>query len=182
LASVINVGDSVDLDGVEINIRALLPPVVMPGDAAYPFHVAMGDVLLEAWLDPGVIAGRLTGHRIRVFAYLSAQLAGDIRFDPVGGRLSTNLRDAPSIYVDVVELDDMGYQSHVSAFLAELFSIAMPNILHTVMGSVPLPALNISKLIGLEGPAAEWCITDGDIRRGEGDDYVTVYGALREGR
>jgi hypothetical protein len=138
--------------------------------------------LAEAWLDPGVIAGRPTGHRIRVFAYLAAHLAGDIRFDPVRGSLSTDLRDAPSIYVDVVELDDMGYQAHVSAFLAELFSIAMPNLLHSVIGSVPLPALNISKLIGLDGPAAEWCITDGDIRRGAGDDYVTVYGSLRERR
>ncbi len=182
LTSVMNVGGRANLEGVEVNIKAMLPPVVMPGDAAYPFHVAMGDVLIEAWLDPGVVSGRLTGQRIRVFAYLSAQLAGDIRFDPVRGSLSTNLRDAPSIYVDVVELDDMGYQARVSSFLAELFSIAMPSLLHSVIGSVPLPVLNISKLIGLDGPGAQWCITDGDIRRAEGDDYVTVYGSLREGQ
>ena len=109
--------------------------------------------------------------------YLSAIIGGTIDIDPTNNELLIALDPEPAIYVEVVKIDDEGYQDTMTELFAGLLRILVPNLLSSALGSFPIPEFDLG---GIEGVPSGTVlrITNTELDR-PNDDYVRLRGQLR---
>ena len=168
-------------DLISMSLRAEMPPVIMPGANGEDIDIGLGDVWIEASVDLiGLIGGEATEPTITVGMYLSTILSGSLDIDSVTNELQIAVSDNPEVYVQVVELDDMGYQSLMSDLFTRVLKLILPRLFSNVLGSFPLPEFDLSTLAGegLVPPGTVWKLTNGSLDR-PNSDYYRLSGSLQ---
>lgn len=171
-------------DVVSLSFNAELPPVLMPGRSGYEVDIGLGDVWIEAQID---IAGLLGSEPsedgvgvLNIGAYLSTIVGGSIDIDPTTNQLQLLVNDDYRAYIEVVQIDDVGYQGVMSDLLAKVLELLIPNLLGETLGAFPIPAFDLAALAG-EGvvpPGTIWELTNSSIERDTGDGYLLLTGSL----
>ncbi len=175
-------GDEQIDDILELTIRSELPPVLMAGDEDWDFTLGWGDVYLEAAVDLGPLLGGEGGEGVlNVGAYLSAMLKAEIDVDPTTNQLVTIFDDEPLIAVQVVAIDDEGYQGVMSDLLQKVLKLLMPRLLGSAIGSFPLPEFDLSALAGdgILPEGAIWRITNAELENDAQMRYIYITGSLQ---
>ena len=175
-------GDDELDDILELTIRSELPPVLMTGDDDWDFTLGWGDVYLEAAVDLGPLLGGEGGEGVlNVGAYLSAMLSAEIDIDPTTNELVAIFDQEPMIAVEVVSIDDEGYQGVMSDLLQKVLKLLMPRLLGSAIGSFPLPEFDLSALAGdgILPEGAIWRITNAELENDAQMRYIYVTGSLQ---
>src|SRR5207247_9551963 len=109
--------------GVNMSFFATLPPVVMPGRSGSQIDIGMGDVYVDASVDLGqLLGGQAGGTPLNVGLYLSMIAGASITID-ANNQLVVAVEPNPQIEVQVVSIDDPGYQGLMSDLFADLLGI-----------------------------------------------------------
>ena len=175
-------GDQEIDDILELTIRSELPPVLMTSDDDWDFTLGWGDVYLEAAVDLGPLLGGEGGEGVlNVGAYLSAMLSAEIDIDPTTNELVAIFDDEPMIAVEVVSIDDEGYQGVMSDLLRKVLKLLMPRLLGSAIGSFPLPEFDLSALAGdgILPEGAVWRISGAELENDSNSRYIYVTGSLQ---
>ena len=175
-------GDQEIDDILELTIRSELPPVLMTGDDDWDFTLGWGDVYLEAAVDLGPLLGGEGGEGVlNVGAYLSAMLSAEIDIDPTTNELVAIFDDEPMIAVEVVSIDDEGYQGVMSDLLRKVLKLLMPRLLGSAIGSFPLPEFDLSALAGdgILPEGAVWRISGAELENDSNSRFIYVTGSLQ---
>lgn len=169
-------------DVVSLSFRSELPPVLMPGHDDYEVEFGLGDVYIEASVNLGPLLGAETGEEgvIQVGAYLASTLAAVIDIDPTTNSLELIFEEEPQVHIEVVEINDVGYQGVMSDLLSSILELILPNLLGDTLGSIPLPEFDLSALAGstVIPPGTVWRLTNSSIERDSGDNYLLLTGSL----
>ena len=179
-------GSSDDLSSVvSLGFHAELPPVFMPGRDGYELDIGLGDVWIEADID---IAGLLGGEAsetgvgvLHIGAYLSTILGGSMDIDPTTNQLQLLVNEDFSVHLEVMEIDDVGYQGVMSDLLAKVLELLIPNLLGETLGAFPIPAFDLGALAGqgIVPPGTIWELTNASIERDPADGYLLLTGSLQ---
>jgi hypothetical protein len=154
----------------------------MTGDDDWDFTLGWGDVYLEAAVDLGPLLGGEGGEGVlNVGAYLSAMLSAEIDIDPTTNELVAIFDDEPMIAVEVVSIDDEGYQGVMSDLLRKVLKLLMPRLLGSAIGSFPLPEFDLSALAGdgILPEGAVWRISGAELENDSNSRYIYVTGSLQ---
>ena len=171
-------------DVLSLSFNAELPPVLMPGRSGYEVDIGLGDVWIEAQID---IAGLLGSEPsadgtgvLNIGAYLSTIVGGSIDIDPTTNQLQLLVNDDYSAYIEVLQIDDVGYQGVMSDLLAKVLELLIPNLLGETLGAFPIPAFDLAALAGdgVVPPGTVWELTNASIERDSGDGYLLLTGSL----
>ena len=76
----------------------------------------------------------------------SAVVGGSLDIDPTTNEIMVALDPNPQIYVEVVQIDDEGYQGVMTDLFASLLRIVVPRLLGDVLGSIPIPEFDLGAL------------------------------------
>jgi hypothetical protein len=179
LAELGDVG-GLDPSMLDIQLFALLPPVVMPGTNGNQVDIGLGDAYVDATVDLAALLGADPGTTppLHVGMYLSTIIGGSIDLDPVPNELIVSLDSEPIVYVDVVEIDDDGYQAVMSDLFASLLRLIMPQLFAAAIGSFPIPDFDLGGVGGLP-PGTVLRLTNGSLDR-DGDHYFRLTGSLEQ--
>ncbi len=194
LADLLALGaDGTQLDGVNLTMNFTMPPVMMD-PAPYSttdntIRIGIGDVYVDATVDLMQLLGVESGAPpLHVGMYMSAIVDGSIDIEnnawwPYSAKnLLINLDPNPTIWVQVVEIDDQGYQGPMSDLLAGVLDYVLPTILQKVIGAFPIPEFDLNSMAGIN---ATWVLRSGDVDRGGydvnwwyNDDYHKLTGSI----
>ncbi len=130
---------------VDFQLEALLPPVMMPGDGPGGIRLGIGDMYISASIDLAQVMGsNAPPNPLTIGAYLSTIMSGNLDVDPTLNELVMSLDSNPEIFVQVVELDDAGYQAVMTDILSNLLAVVLPEMLGSAVGSFPIPEIDMS--------------------------------------
>ncbi len=144
------------VEGVNMAFYAGLPPVIMPGcapNAQVPscsgeqIDIGFGDVFVDASVDLGMLLSGTPGAVINVGMYLTMIAGASIDIDPTVNELLVAVSPDPLIYVQVVTIDDPGYQALMSDLFSRLLAIVAPNLVASVLGSFPIPEFDLAGIV-----------------------------------
>ncbi len=145
-------------DGVLLSLFFETPPVIMPGRDGWELQVGVGDVYIEATVDLGAVLGGTSSGSLNLALYLSAVVGGSI--DVNGGELILTLETEPDVHLEVITIDDPGYQASMSEVFSGLARLVLPRILGSVLQSFPIPEIDLAGVLGIV------CNGDGDCPLG----------------
>jgi hypothetical protein len=158
-----------DFDGASASLEFMTPPVMMPGLGANEIEFGLGDIRIEASVP------LLTLGIVDVVAYVSAYMGGSFDIDSQNNEVLVTLDENPEIFLQVDIADDTA-GGELSLFLEEMVASAVPDLVGTVLSSIPLPSFDVGGAPGVpEGTV--WSLTDGSIERGQG--YYRITGSLQ---
>ena len=83
--------------------------------------------------------------------------------------------DEPQVGVEVMNLTDPRYSDELGLFLERLVRLVVPGLLENVLGTFPLPNLDLGDLVGEAASGTELSI-DGVSKSG---DYLRLTGGLQ---
>lgn len=165
--------------GISMSLRALLPPVAMPGRNGAQLELGVGDMMIDATVDLAALLGTASsGPPLHVGLYLSAILGGSLLIDQSTNVLQTQFNLQPTVAVQVYAIDDPAYQGTMSDLFTGLMQLLLPSILGGVMASFPIPEINLGNIANLPtGTDAVWTLTGAQIDRAS--DYYRITGSLQ---
>ena len=159
-----------DLGDISLSFEALSPPVLMPGTGGHQIEIGIGDAYISATVAlPGF--GDLS-----LNMYLSGIVGGTIDFDPTSNELIMSLDNTnPQIWVEITDIEEPALQGNMSLLFTEVMRMLLPQLLESIVGSIPLPTFDVGGLAGL--PQSEvWELHNGGIERVS--DYYRLTGSL----
>ena len=181
LASV-SEGDSDLSDIVSLKLKPALPPVMMPGPDGLEFELGMGDLYVEADINflPLIGSDDDRDGQIRVGAYITLLSSAGLDIDPTANTLELLMDESPTIAVEVVAIDDEGYQGPMSDLLAKAMKLILPRLLTSTIGSIPLPSFDLGSLAeeGVVPAGTVWELTEGELERDPSGTHLLLTGAL----
>ncbi len=166
LTEILALSGSFDLAGVDLSISGKLPPVIMPGSGTNQIYIGLGDMYIDASVDLAILLGidDSTAPPLHVGMYLSTVLGGFLDLDPTNNELLVALDPNPDIWIEVVAIDDEGYQGVMTDLFVGLMTVLLPPMLEQVVGSFPIPSFDLGGLAGLPaGTVLE--LTNGSLGR-----------------
>jgi hypothetical protein len=164
------------LEGVDLSLQATTPPIVMPGRNGNEVEIGLGDAYIDADVDLSAILGGPSSAPMHVGLYLSTIVGGSIDIDPTNNELQAVLDANPQVWVQVVDIDDPGYQAVMSEFFTELLRLVLPQMLTHVLGEFPIPEFQLG---GLAGLPAGTVLRLGNASADRSGDYYRLVGVLR---
>ncbi len=170
---------SLDLSGVSMTLSAKSPPVLMPGRGGPQIQIGLGDAYVDANVDLMQLLGQPSSSGagvIHVGMYLSTIMGGSIDLDPTNNELLVALDPDPQMWVQVVDIDDPGYQGIMSDLFTELLKLVLPPLLENIVGSFPIPAFDLSGVGGLPAGTV-WELYNGQIDHA--GSYYRLSGSLQ---
>lgn len=179
-----DVTGDLDLNGVELDLFAELPPVIMPGRNGYDIDIGVGDLYVDATVDLGELLDVETEGSgvIKVEIYVSMLVGAEVRLNSSTNELSFAMSDDVEIYVQVVDIDDPGYQGVMSDLFAELLGLVLPKLLDKMLTSFPIPEFDLGALSEHLSDTI-WSLHNGRIARenngGINSDFYTLTGSLQ---
>ncbi|NIN72875.1 MAG: hypothetical protein GTO46_13305 [Gemmatimonadetes bacterium] len=164
--------------GVTISTFAHLPPVVMPGESVDQIEIAIGDLQIDATVDPDLIqgAGGLS-QPVEVDLYVSALATLSLGVDPGGGRV-TVVDPTVETWVQVAAAEGVPDPQAAATPVMALAEALLPYLLEELFTALPFPELDLS---GIEGvpPGTTLEASFGSIdRQGR---YHRLSGSLEQG-
>lgn len=166
LAEILALAGGYNLDGVTLQISAKLPPVIMPGSGSNQIYIGLGDAYVDATVNLSALLGVEDPNAppLHVGMYLSTLLGGFLDLNPATNELLVALDPDPEIWVQVVQIDDEGYQAVMTDLFAGLMRALLPPMLESVIGSFPIPAFDLGGMGGLP-PGTTLELLNGDLGR-----------------
>ena len=155
-------------DGVSLSIDALTPPVLMKSDT-YDLELGLGDLYVDASIDLGDFG------TLDVGAYVSVVAGAFVDLDPTTNQLIFSFADTPSIWVDVASLPEPAFQGPVSQVLTGVLEQIVPELIGSIVGSIPIPEFDIGNLAGLPNSTV-WRLNNGSLERT--DSAIKLTGSL----
>ncbi|MFC1610157.1 hypothetical protein ACFL6C_04315 [Myxococcota bacterium] len=178
-ATLADIIGSSGFEGIDMSLFFELPPVVMPGRDGWQIQIGLGDVYVEASVDLAALLGGSSGGggELRVGLYLSSIMGGSLGINNETNELDVSLDTEPEIWVQVVEIDDPGYQATMSEVFTQLLRLILPNLVSSVLQSFPIPEIDLSGIADLPaGTDATWTFTGAQVEHDQ--DYFKVVGSL----
>ena len=155
-------------EGVTLSIDALTPPVLMKSDT-YDLELGLGDLYVDASIDLGDFG------TLDVGAYVSVVAGAFVDLDPTTNQLIFSFADTPSIWVDVASLPEPAFQGPVSQVLTGVLEQIVPELIGSIVGSIPLPEFDVGDLAGLPNSTV-WRLNNGSLTRT--DSAIKLTGSL----
>lgn len=167
-----------------------LPPVIMPGDDGRHIQIGMGDVYLEADLDlslilaqqeedgqPPPVLNNPDSNLMHIGMYVSLLYSATMDFDAATNKLQLQIEPNPQTYVQVVTIDDPGYQGILSDAMMQAAQIMLPTMLKDAVASIEIPEFDLSNVADLpEGTV--WALRHGSISRSPNGNYFFLRGGI----
>lgn len=162
--------------GVTISTFAHLPPVVMPGESGSRIEIGIGDLQIDATIDPDLIegAGSLS-HPVEAEIYVSALATLSLGVSAGG---LTVVDPSVETWVQVASAEGVPDPQAAATPVMALAEALLPYLLGELFTALPFPELDLS---GIEGvpPGATLEASFGSIDR-EGR-YHRLTGSLEQG-
>lgn len=176
-------GESAVVKDIDLAIRADAPPVVMPGHDGYDVEVGMGDMYMHVKMDLDKLMGTKKGsgpsQPVEIGMYVSGKMQGRMRIDNVTNTIKTEMDpDHVQIYIQIVEMSDIGNQFEASDTMTTAMKELMPRWFNYALLSVPIPVLDLRMLSPL-APTTAWHLDGGEVHRSPTNDYTIITGGLR---
>jgi hypothetical protein len=150
--------------GVVISTFAHLPPVVMPGQSGNQIEIGIGDLQIDATIDPDLIegAGSLS-QPVEAELYVSALATVSLGVDAGTGRLIV-VDPTVETWVQVTSAEGVPDPQAVATPVMELAEALLPFLLGELFAALPFPELDLS---GIEGvpPGTTLEVSFGSIDR-----------------
>jgi hypothetical protein len=165
--------------GIDMSLFFETPPVAMPGREGWELQLGIGDAYVDANVDLAALFGGGSGGagQLHVGLYLSTIMGGTLDINSAN-ELVVSLDPDPQIYVQVVDIDDPGYQAVMSDVFVEILRLILPNLISSVLSSFPIPEIDLSGIANLPpGTDATWSFTNATIQRQS--DYYVITGSLQ---
>ncbi len=174
------------IQGVNLSFHASLPPVGMPGRNGNQIEIGLGDVYMDASVDLAALLGGSSSGAgtLNVSLYLSTIIGAtltvletvDAGGDPVN-EFQIDFDQNPQIFVEVVNIDDPGYQGLMSDLFQQILEILLPNLLGGVLSSFPIPEIDLGGIVNLpSGADSTWTLSGVAVDRTS--DYYRLTGSL----
>ena len=178
LPDIVSLAPGANIEGVELGMSAVLPPVVMPGRNGNDVEIGLGDLELTASLNLAQALGIETpaAQTIDVRLYLSAIMGASFNYDPVNHAIQIEIDGDPTIAVEVVDMSQSAYEAEISQLMSSIMALVIPELLGNVLSSFPIPEFDLGGLAGLDSDA-NWTI--GDVTIARKNDYVRMTGSLQ---
>ncbi len=139
------------INGLGLNMKAELPPVIMPGSKSGEIELGLGNLLINANLDIGALAGQAGLPPLKVKLYAHVFLPGSLAVNDGAFGFKLSETSPARIITDVLEVNgDTANLEQFSALLNRVLSQILPNLLSSVLTNIPLPAIDLSAM-GLTG-------------------------------
>ena len=108
-------------------------------------------------------------------------LSVEIDIDPTTNELVAIFDDEPMIAVEVVSIDDEGYQGVMSDLLQQSPEASDATASRFMIGSFPLPEFDLSALVGdgILPEGAVWRISGAELENDSNSRYIYVTGSLQ---
>jgi len=169
----------VGVDGIEFSFNATMPPVIMPGRNGNEVELGLGDAFISASVNLGQAMGGSTSSEVQaieVDMYLSTIIGTEItQADDTNG-LRLVFDPNPEVWIEITDINYSGYQAEMTDLFTSLMRLMVPKLLGDALKSIPLPAFNVSELIGLEGDVL-WEVDGDSVSRNQ--DYYRITGGFQ---
>jgi hypothetical protein len=122
---------------------------MMPGTSQSDFKIGLGDVFVDASLDPASVMAGAAAHidePFHVSAYVSMIVGGSIIVDEANYVLKLEVDPDLEVYVQIVSIDDDTYTDSVRSLLVDGLMGALPDILSEIISALPLPEFDLGSI------------------------------------
>ena len=165
----------VNLEGASLGLGVGLPPVFMPGRQGFDWILGLGEVRVTGTLVPAEAFEGVVGELDPITVDLVISVTNGVkvvRGTSEGIQLSFD--DEPQVGVEVVALSDPRYKDELGLFLERLVRLVVPGLLENVLGTFPLPTLDLGDIVGDVATGTELTISG----VGKSGDYLRLTGGL----
>jgi hypothetical protein len=137
------------LPGVTGSLETLLPPVLMPPTGNGDIDIGVGDIFIDATVDPALALGSSTSETVNIKLYAAANFDGKFEIDEIQGKLSLIASSTAPFTIQIVQCDNPEY----TIPLTEAFATALNNIwvkiLDDAVRAFSFPTINIGGITGV---------------------------------
>jgi len=176
LSDIVSLIPGANLEGASLALSVGLPPVFMPGRQGFDWILGLGEIRLTGTLVPAEAFDGVVGELEPITVDLMVSVSSGVtvlRAADDGIRLTFD--DEPQVGVEVMNLSDPRYSDELGLFLERLVRLVVPGLLENVLGTFPLPNLDLGDLVGGAASGTELSI-DGVSKSG---DYLRLTGGLQ---
>lgn len=165
----------VNLEGASLGLSVGLPPVFMPGRQGFDWILGLGEVRVTGTLVPAEAFDGVVGELNPVTVDLVLSVTNGVKV--VRGTtdgIQLSFDSEPQVGVEVIALSDPRYKDELGLFLERLVRLVVPGLLENLLGTFPLPTLDLGDIVGDVAAGTELTIS-GVAKSG---DYLRLTGGL----
>ena len=166
----------VNLEGASLGLGVGLPPVFMPGRQGFDWILGLGEVRVTGTLVPAEAFDGVVGELDPITVDLVISVTNGVKVvRGTSDGIELSFDDEPQVGVEVIALSDPRYKDELGLFLERLVRLVVPGLLENVLGTFPLPTLDLGEIVGDVATGTELTIT-GVAKSG---DYLRLTGGLQ---
>lgn len=161
--------------GLSLSVRALLPPVLMPGVRPDELVVGVGDLVVHARADAAVLLGLPGAPEVDLTLYVTLVAGATIDVDLATSTIILAAETAPELAAQVVSAGDRGHDGEVSRAVQGALATFLPGVLKKAVAALPLPRVDLSAVPGVPAGTV-WSVSA--VGMGRAGGYSVVEGTL----